>query len=237
MELKCVIIDEDVKSVENLKNHLSNFSKVKVLGKFSNPIDALELIEAEKVILVFIEIKHSKINGLDFIKNTYLKTNFVITTKLKYYACEGFDLNVFDYLIKPIQLSRLLKTINRLNQKIYLEDNKLSLNNVFIKNHIFLKVNKALVKIRLEDIIYIESLRDYIKVVTVSGNIISNKTLTSMFEELPKPLFIKIHRSFIIALDKLDSIEGRSIHINKIRITIGRKYFSNAKNHIFSVSK
>ncbi len=141
---------------------------------------------------------------------------------------------MLDYLVKPIPFSRFLRSINKLTQQVYKDQNNSFENNSFDKSFIFLKVDKKLIKVKFKDIFYIESLRDYIKVFTKSGDYLVHKSLTGMTEELPKNQFLRIHRSFTIALDKIDAIEGNSVQITNKRIPIGRKYLNHAKSIILN---
>ncbi len=232
MKIKCIIIDDEPLAVEVIKTHLSEFSNMELVGVFSNPIEALNLMEKENIDAVFLDINMPKMNGLEFIKSIGPKTNFIVTTAYREYAVESFDLDVLDYLVKPIPFVRFLKSINKLSQKIISEVKDDPLRETKEKSFIFLKVNKKLVKVKFEDILYIESLKDYIKVFTIVEDYIVHKSLTGITEELPKEQFLRIHRSFAIALDKIKEVEGNTVQINNKRIPIGRKYLNHAKSII-----
>ena len=166
----------------------------------------------------------SKMNGLEFLRNTVLKVNIVITTAYREYAVESFDLDVLDYLVKPIPFNRFLKSVNKVTQKVSEQRDIQQENTADSESFIFLKVEKKLVKIKFKDIFYIESLKDYIKVYTVVENYLVHKSLTSITEELPQDKFLRIHRSYTVSLDKVKSLEGNSVEIDSKRIPIGRKY-------------
>ncbi|WP_405605678.1 LytR/AlgR family response regulator transcription factor [Polaribacter sp. Asnod1-A03] len=234
MKIKCIIIDDEPLAIKVVENHLKEFQNFEVVQTFNNPLDALLLLEKEEINTLFLDINMSKMNGLEFAKNLNPNINVVITTAYREYAVESFDLNVLDYLVKPIPFNRFLRTINKITQQVYLqrgvkkeEDN----NDSFI----FLKVDKKLVKVKFDDILYIESLKDYIKVITTTENHLVHKSLTSITEELPEKNFIRIHRSFTIAIDKVKSVEGNLIEIATTRIPIGRKYVSHAKRIILNM--
>jgi len=241
MKIKCVIIDDEPLAIKVIENHLKEFQNFEVIETFNSTIQALPLLEKGNVDALFLDINMPKMNGLDFAEIINSKTNVIITTAYREYAVESFDLNVLDYLVKPIPFNRFLKTINKITQQVYLqkgetqkeedEEDEESKNDSFI----FLKVDKKLVKIKFETILYIESLKDYIKVFTTTDNYLIHKSLTSIAEELPKNNFIRIHRSYTIAIDKIKSLEGNLLEIGTTRIPIGRKYVNHAKRIILNI--
>jgi DNA-binding LytR/AlgR family response regulator len=236
MKIKCIIIDDEPLAAEVLENYLREFSNMDLVGTYTNPLEALGVIESGEVDAVFIDINMPKMNGLDFIKSLEANPYFIITTAYREYAVESFDLDVLDYLVKPIPFTRFLKSINKLSQKFLNEKSAETSSQLVEKSFIFLKVDKKLMKIKFEDIYYIESLKDYIKVFTSSGDYLAHKSLSSISEEVPSKQFIRIHRSFTVALDKIQAVEGNSVLITGKRIPIGRKYINHAKDVILNTS-
>ena len=234
MKIKCIIIDDEPLAIKVIESHLKEFQNFEIAGTFNNPISALPLIEKENIEAIFLDINMAKMNGLEFIKSVELKSNIVITTAYREYAVESFDLNVLDYLVKPIPFNRFLKSINKITQKIAQQKEGKSETSDANDSYIFLKVDKKLVKINYEDILYVESLKDYIKIFTSTDNYLVHKSLTSLTEELPQDQFLRIHRSFTISIDKVDSVEGNSIEIGAKRIPIGRKYLAVSKQTILN---
>jgi len=232
MKIKCIIIDDEPLAVEVIQAHLSEFSNMELIDVFTDPIEALKRMENNDIDAVFLDINMPKMNGLEFIRSIGPKTNFIVTTAYREYAVESFDLDVLDYLVKPIPFARFLKSINKLSQKVLAEVKDDQPKDAKEKSFIFLKVNKKLVKVKFEDILYIESLKDYIKVFTLPDNYLVHKSLTGITEELPSDLFLRIHRSFTVALDKIKEIEGNTVQIDNKRIPIGRKYLNYAKSII-----
>lgn len=235
MKIKCLIIDDEPLAIKVVENHLKEFQNFEVIETFNNPIEALSLLEKGNVDVLFLDINMPKMNGLDFAKTLNSKMNVVITSAYREYAVESFDLNVLDYLVKPIPFNRFLKTINKITQKVYLQKGIQKEEGSSNESFIFLKVDKKLIKIKFEDILYVESLKDYIKVFTTSGNYLVHKSLTSMTEELPDSNFIRIHRSYTIAIDKVKSVEGNLVEIATTKIPIGRKYVNHAKRIILNI--
>ena len=237
MKIKCVIIDDEPLAIKVIENHLKEFQNFEVIGTFNNPITPLALLENGEADVLFLDINMPKMNGLDFAKTLNTKTNVVITTAYREYAVESYDLNVLDYLVKPIPFNRFLKTINKITQKVYQQKGIQREEDTSNESFIFLKVDKKLVKIKFDAILYIESLKDYIKVFTTIENYLVHKSLTSITEELPDTNFIRIHRSYTIAIDKVKSLEGNLLEIGIARIPIGRKYVSHAKRIILNTDE
>jgi len=234
MKIKCIIIDDEPLAAEVIENYLKEFSNVEHMGSFTNPLEALELIESGEIEAVFIDINMPKMNGLEFIRSIEAKPSFVITTAYREYAVESYDLDVLDYLVKPIPFNRFLKSINKLSLKFNADRSMENAHDAAEKSFIFLKVDKKLVRIKYDDIHFIESLKDYIKVFTSEGDFLAHKSLTSITEELPKSKFLRIHRSFTVSLDKIEALEGNSVLLKGKRIPIGRKYVNHAKDVILN---
>jgi len=233
MNIKCIIIDDEPLAIKVLENYLQNFQQFELIASFTNPLEAISILKETAIDVIFLDINMSEMNGLDFIKNAKIKSNVVITTAYREYAVESYDLDVLDYLVKPIPFNRFLKAINKITQRVH-EKSFIKDKNSIIGSHIFLKVDKKLVKIKFEDILYIASLKDYIKIFTSVGDYMVHKSLTSITEELPKRKFLRIHRSYTIAIDKVISIEGNLIELKSKKIPIGRKYISHAKKIILN---
>lgn len=233
MNINCVIIDDEPLAIKVIKNHLQEFKNIVIVDTFNNPIEAMHTIESNKIDVIFLDINMPKMSGLEFLRNTKIKPYVIITTAYREFAIEGYDLDVLDYLVKPIPFPRFLKTINKLTQRIQSNNTDIEITK---NSHIFLKVDKKLVKIKHNDILYIESLKDYIKVTTTENNYVVHKSLTSITEELPSEYFLRIHRSYTIASDKVNYIEGNSLNINNKRIPIGRKYLNITKQIILKTN-
>jgi DNA-binding LytR/AlgR family response regulator len=233
MKIKCIIIDDEPLGAEVIEAHLKEFPNMELKESFTNPLEALSIIESGEIDVVFIDINMPKMNGLDFIRSIEQSPYFIITTAYREYAVESFDLDVLDYLVKPIPFTRFLKSINKLSQK-FITDKSEDVQQTIEKSFIFLKVDKKLIKIKFEDIFFIESLKDYIKVFTKSGEYLAHKSLSGITEELPKTQFLRLHRSFTVALDKIQALEGNSVLVTNKRIPIGRKYLNHAKDVILN---
>ena len=235
MKIKCVIIDDEPLAIKVIENHLKNFDHIEVVATFTNPLKAYGILEQEKVDVIFLDINMPQMTGFNFIKNLNHKPLIVITTAYREYAVKSFELDVLDYLVKPIPLNRFLKTMNKIYQQVYIS-NSSSDTNLQQEPHIFLKVNKKLIKVNLNDILYIESLKDYVKVITAIGDYVVHKSLSAITEELPQSNFMRIHRSYTISINKIEALEGNSVEIANRRIPIGRNYIKLTKERILNTN-
>ena len=232
MKIKCIIIDDEPLAIKVIETHLKEMTEMELVATFNSPLEALPLIKDGAIDVLFLDINMPKMNGLDFLRTLTNKPHVIITTAYREFAVDSFDLDVLDYLVKPIPFGRFLKTINKLSSRIQLErggDEEVTLQE---EPFIFLKVDKKMMKVKLNDILFIESLKDYIKVMTSMGDYLVHKSMTSISEELPESNFIRIHRSFAIAINKIEFVEGNSVMIANRRIPIGRNYLQFAKEKI-----
>ncbi len=231
MELKAIVIDDEPLAVNVLKNYIEQIKDLHLVRTFSNAIEASTYVQANQVDIIFLDIDMPILGGLDFLESLKVKPMVVITSAHEEYALKSYELEVIDYLVKPIPFPRFLKAINRI---IGLKHPKGEPNHVSSeKAYIFVKVDKKkLQKIHLNDILVIESLKDYIRIKTKTDKFIIHRTLGSFTDELPSDRFLRIHRSFTVALDKVDAVEGNSLEVDGMRYTIGRSYIEAVKSRI-----
>lgn len=231
MKIKCVLVDDEPLAIKVLQNYFTNFPDFEITGTFSNALQALEFINNNSVDAVFLDVNMPMMNGFELIRLIEYKTKIIITTAYREFAAESYELDVLDYLIKPIPLPRFIKCINRISTEINLKNNiKTEIHRV--EPHLFIKVEKKMVKITIDEILFVEGMKEYIKVVTTDKSYITHKSLTSLSEELPEDRFIRIHKSYIIAIDKIKSIEGNRIQMLSYTLPIGRNYSKEVKNKI-----
>ncbi len=242
MKIKCLIIDDEPLAIRVIENHLKNFSDFEVIHTCNNPIEGFNLLVQESVDLVFLDINMPRVNGLDFIRNLSVSPLIIITTAYREYAVESFELDVIDYLVKPISLERFMISLKKVSRQMHLqkEAKKNSTKSTIMPledyDHFFVKVNKKLIKIFFNDILYIESLKDYVSIKTISKDYITHYNLAAITRLIPEDKFIRIHRSFTISLNKVDAIEGNCIHINGNIVPIGRNYVKEVKDKILKGS-
>jgi DNA-binding LytR/AlgR family response regulator len=226
-----VLIDDEPLAIKVLQNYFTNFTDFEVIGTFNNSLEALDFINSTTVDAVFLDINMPMMTGFELISLIENKTKVIITTAFREFAAESYDLDVLDYLVKPIPLPRFIKCINKITTEYNLKNNiKIETNKG--DSHIFIKVDKKMMKINIEEILFVEGMKEYIKVVTPDKTYITHKSLTSLSEELPAERFLRIHKSYVIALNKVKSIEGNRIQIQSYTIPIGRNYSKEVKNKI-----
>ena len=236
MELKVIIIDDEPLAINVLKNYVEQVKELQLVSTFSNAVDGSTYLQSHEVDIVFLDIHMPILDGLEFLKTLHEAPMVVITTAHEEFALESFELEVIDYLVKPIPFPRFLKAVNRI---IKLKQNNSPSERIGTQEHpsIFVKVDKKkLQKIYLDEIVVIESLKDYIRIKTTTGKYIVHKTLSSFTDELPADQFIRIHRSFTISIDKVQVVEGNSLEIDNTRYTIGRSYLNEVKAKILNNS-
>lgn len=237
MSIKCIIIDDEPLASTVIETYLEEIPMLELVGIYTTAMESLPILGSGEIELVFLDINLPRMSGLDFLKTMRVKPLIVITTAYREYAVESFDLDVLDYLVKPIPLGRFLKSINKVSDRLKLTRNKRLDVTEITQPHIFLKVDKKLIKFRLNDILFIESLKDYIKVCTLIGDFMVHKSMTSVLEELPDSNFMRIHRSFAIAINKVNCIEGNTVEIASQRIPIGRNYQQITKQRILNTKE
>lgn len=230
MNLKCLILDDEPLAVKVIRNYLSQIKEVdQPPQSFTSPLEGLEYLRKHPVDLLFLDINMPLLDGISFLKSLDKRPMVILTTAHSEYALQGYELEVLDYLIKPIPFPRFLAAVNKALEK----KARFPRNPVMEKEHLFVKIDKKkLKKVNLNDILVVESLKDYIKIITKTSRIVVHETLTNFTDSLPPDRFIRIHRSFTVALDKVDTLEGNSIEIGGVRYTIGRSYLKEAKEMI-----
>ncbi|SHG70756.1 LytR/AlgR family response regulator transcription factor [Flagellimonas flava] len=231
--LRVIIVDDEPLAINVLKNYAEQVSQLELVQTFSNAIDANLFLQENEVDIIFLDINMPILDGLNFLESLQTAPMIVITTAHEEYALKSFELEVIDYLVKPIPFPRFLKAVNRI---IGLKQGSTGGNqSANEKPSIFVKVDKKkLQKIFLDEIVVVESLKDYIRIKTTSAKYIIHKTLGSFTDELPADKFLRIHRSYTIAIDKVQAIEGNSLEVDGIRYTIGRSYLNEAKSRILN---
>jgi len=229
--MKCIIIDDEPLAINVIKNHLEQVNEIEIVDTFHNALDGLNYLNEHEIDLIFLDINMPVLDGIDFIKSLDKKPIIVITTAHREFAVETYELDVLDYLVKPISLPRFLKSKTKILSKFNEQANSNAHYNE--RPFLFIKIDKKkMKKIFYDEILVVESLKDYLKINTTSSRYIIHQTLSSFTEQLPSNNFIRINRSYTVAIDKIDSLEGNSVEIGGIRCVIGRTYIEEVKNRI-----
>lgn len=236
MKVKCLIIDDEPLAINVIKNYLEKIEDFEIINSFSNAIDGLNFLKNNTIDVIFLDINMPVLDGINFIKSLEKPPLLIITSAYDEFAIETYELDVLDYLVKPIEFPRFMKALNKINKRLE-TITKASLDNSKERPFIFVKIDKKkMKKIFLDEILIIESLKDYLKINTLEGKYIVHGTLTDFTNLLPSRDFIRIHRSYTIAIDKIDAVEGNSIEIEGLRYVIGRSYIDEVKHKILNSS-
>jgi DNA-binding LytR/AlgR family response regulator len=217
--LNCLIIDDEPLARKGLKEYLGDVDFVQLLGEFDNPVKAMDIMMKEKIDLIFLDIQMPKMTGLEFLKSLPHPPLVIFTTAYPQYAVEGFELNAVDYLLKPFSFDRFWKAV--LKARSMKENPQATVANAE-EDFFYIKSDNKLVKINYADVQFIEALQNYVAIHTDQKKYITYLTFHSIEEYLPANRFVKTHKSYIVAMHKVESIEGNEILIGKNRIPISR---------------
>ena len=225
MKTKCLLVDDEPLALEVIESHLSKFDDFEISAKCSNAVNALEILQKKKIDLIFLDIQMPEITGLEFLNTLTNPPKVILTTAHRKYALDGYEYNVVDYLLKPISFERFLKAINKYYKSGTNDFTVASNTSESIdENYIYVKENKKAVKIFLDDILFIESMKDYVTIFTKDKKVITKATITSFEEKLLPEKFIRIHRSYIVSKKYITAFTASSVEIGKKELTIGRSY-------------
>jgi len=221
-KLKCIIVEDEPLATKILSDYISQVPFLELQGTFKDAILATDYLREHHPDLIFLDIHLPKLKGMAFLKTLAHPPEVIITTAYHQYAVEGFNLNVTDYLLKPFEFERFLTAVTKVRTAQH--EKKKPVEAEEIKDHLFLNVQKKKVKILFSEIIYIESQQEYIKMVTTKKVYFSKVTTSEMEAILPANLFKRIHRSYIVSIQKIDSYNSEMVEVNGISIPIGRSY-------------
>lgn len=221
-KISCIIIEDEPLAVKVLSDYILQVPFLELQKTFKDAILATEYLWANNIDLIFLDIHLPKLKGMDFLKTLTHPPAVIITTAYHQYAVEGFDLNVTDYLLKPFEFERFLISVNRI--KTTRAEKEKPNDHTEIKDYLFLNVQKKKVKILFSDIHYIESQREYIKIITTKKEYISKMSTHEIESILPSECFKRIHRSFIVSTKRIESYTVEMVEVNGVSIPIGRGY-------------
>ena len=224
-KISCIIIDDEPTAREIIATHLAKMESVKVVGSCAGAVEAFNLINAQKVDLIFLDINMPEISGLSFARSINKDIRIIFTTAYREYAIDGFDLQAVDYLLKPISFERLYRAVNSF-YAIYFnkEEQQLPEKNALQNDFMFVRADRKMIRINFAEICYIESLSDYLKIHTRTNEIVIRESISNLETQLPISDFLRVHRSFIISLAALDSYTSEYAEINGRAIPISRSY-------------
>jgi DNA-binding LytR/AlgR family response regulator len=220
MTIRCVLIDDEPLARKGLKEYIADVDFLQLTGEFDNPLKAAELISRGEVQLLFLDIQMPKITGLEFFKTLQQAPPVIFTTAYPQYALEGFEVNALDYLVKPVSFERFFKAV--LKAKEYYEVRESNSKDDKPADYFYIKADNKLVKIQFDEVLYVEALQNYVSIHTPARKYMTYLTFKSVEDYLPADQFVKVHKSYIVAAARIDSIEGNDIRIGQQHIPISR---------------
>lgn len=239
-KIDCIIIDDEPLAISKLVRYLKKISFINVVETFSNPISALRFLQTNDVDLAFIDIMMDDIQGLDAIELMKRRPIIILTTAYDKYALRAYDMDICDYLLKPFDFNRLYKACLKANEcynskkkmifQIPIPDQSTE------SNFMFVKTAYKHQKVCFDDILYIQGMRDYLRIFTKTENIMTLQTFTDFETNLPRNKFFRVHRSFLVSIDKIESIENKRIRIRNEIIPISSKNYDQFINHLKSLN-
>lgn len=236
-KIRCLIVDDEPPAIELLEKYASMIDQLEVVGKSYSAVKAFDLIKERKVDLLFLDIQMPVLNGIDFIKTLKNPPAIILTTAYREYALDGYDLDIIDYLLKPIAFDRFLKAVDRYRNRIAVVGENEKQISKESKKYLFFNVNRTHHKILTEDILYVESLKDYVRIHTKSDRLVVKGNLGSMMKQLPVNQFIRVHRSFAVALEYIKAYNQSEVMIGELSLPIGASYRTELMKRLSNAAK
>ncbi len=226
-KIKCIIVDDEPLAIDVIKNHLEHFYDIEIVAECSNAHEAGIFLRNNKIDLIFLDIEMPKISGFDFLASLKNHPKIIIVTAYRNYALKGYEYDIVDYLLKPVSFKRFYLAINKFYKqnkinKIEIKNDKK--NNNITNDFIYVNEDKTIHKFFLKDITYIESYKEYVKIHSNKKSILTKLSIGKIDQKLKKKGFVRIHKSFIASISKINSFNARTVTINEQKIPIGRTY-------------
>ncbi|HPW61933.1 MAG TPA: LytTR family DNA-binding domain-containing protein [Cyclobacteriaceae bacterium] len=234
MKLNCVIIEDEPLARNLITEYVKKVPSLNLLNAFSNPLEALEALRTLSVDILFLDVQMPEITGISLLKVLKKRPLVVLTTAYSEYALEGYELDVADYLLKPITFERFLKSVDKIMLRLEADPKPVVMASETVASpaFVFVKDGTKLVKVRLDEILYVEGLKDYVTIHTTSQKITTLQRMKALEEQLPADKFIRIHNSYIVALDAIDVIQKNEVSIGSVSLPIGDTYRKSFKEFI-----
>ena len=223
MTLNCLIVDDEPLAQRVLEKYLEELAPFKWVGSCSNPFQALEIVDKQRIDVLFLDINMPKLSGFGLLKSLQNPPLVIITTAYPEFAVESFELEVLDYLLKPISIERFLKAANKALQQKKVEE-KLALVEEEVSNFLSIRADRKLYQIKTSSIRYLQAYGDYVKVFTKEGMLLPKETLNQIQQRLPATAFIRVHRSFLVARSSIHYLEGNFLYLGEEKIPVGASY-------------
>ena len=225
MKTHCLVVDDEPLAIEVIASHIGKMESLELTASCRNAVEAFEILKSKKIDLLFLDIQMPGMKGTDFLKTLRNPPKVIFTTAYREYAIESYELDVVDYLLKPISFERFFKAVTKYFQAnpgeiLVYKDRNGNINS----SYVYVRANKKVHKVMLSDILFIESIKDYLTIHTKARNITARHTITSFEERLPETDFIRIHRSFVVSMNQITGFTANTIEIGDKELPIGRNY-------------
>ncbi len=231
MKLNCLIIDDEPIARKLLQEYIEETDFLALVGTAENPLKAISLINELQVDLIFLDINMPKMNGLDFLRSANNLPMIIMTTAYGQYALDGFEMAVVDYLVKPFSLERFLKATQKALELKSLKEKKSEVEKDS-PDHFFVKVDGKIERVVYDDVLYIEAMANYVVIYTTTGKLIAYLTIKGLLEKLPADKFTQVHKSYIVNINKVNTIEGNMLHIGTTKISMGNSFYNTVMDNI-----
>jgi DNA-binding LytR/AlgR family response regulator len=236
MKIRCLLVDDEPLALDVLESYIARIEGLELAGRCENALQAFDMVQSQNIDLIFLDIQMPRLNGIEFLKTLQSPPKIIFTTAYRDYAIEAFDLDVADYLLKPIPFSRFLKALSKIFSLLHhkptiappappanpLEESP----NLQGQENIIVRADKKMVKIALDDILYVESLKDYVIIYLPSRRIVTKQKISYLEQKLPEGSFLRIHRSYLVAISKIQAFSPNHVEINNQELPIGRSHKS-----------
>jgi two-component system LytT family response regulator len=231
MEIKCVVIDDEPLAISKLESFIARVPGLNLLRTFDSAVEAMGWLKENPTDLIFLDIQMEQLTGIQFLEATDLNTRIIITSAYDEYAIKGFELNVTDYLLKPFSFQRFIKAVDKV-MEFYSDRKEAIKTNVNDSRFIFVKTEYRYERVDIEDILYIEGMKDYLRIICSDKKIMTLQSFSKIEESLPSGKFCRIHKSYMVALDKIRSVERGVVIIADRRIPVSNTYKESFYNKI-----
>jgi DNA-binding LytR/AlgR family response regulator len=233
MKLNCIIVDDEPVARKLLEEYIEDIDFLQLIGKAENPLKAAVLLNNNKIDLLFLDINMPKMNGIEFLRSSTILPLTIMTTAYTEYAIEGFELDVVDYLVKPFSYERFLKACTKAKEYYELKNMQTeNTGNELDLNYFFIKCNGRIEKILYDELLYVEAMLNYVVLHTEDRKLICYLTIKGIAEQLPDSIFLKVHKSSIVNINKIKSIEGNEINMGKAKVTISQNLHESVMKEI-----
>jgi len=222
--ISCIIVEDEPPAIAVLKKYAEKTAELDIQGIFQNPLDALQVLRSKQVDLLFLDINLPDLSGIELLKSLSDPPKVIFTTAYSQFALEGFELEVTDFLLKPFSFDRFVKAINKVVQQIETEKKLQDWSPARETDTLLIKADRKIFRIPYDNILVFQAFGDYVKIQTIEKQLVPKETLQQLEQQLPGDRFMRIHRSYIIAVDKVDYIEGNHVHIKGKNIPIGKSF-------------